>query len=553
MYSVKVIGTEHMKIFTFFHRSEKSTVSAALILMFSLLVANLLGLLKLRLFANLFGGASSELGVFLAADRIPNFVFNVLAVGALSSSFIPIFSKLIAGGQKERALGFSSSLFNFSILVFLLFTLVFLAFPEIFLGIISWGNLSPNERSLLVDLSKILFLAQIFFILSAFSSGILQSFNQFTSVALSPVVFNLAVIVFSLFFSQKMGIYAAAWGTVLGAFCHFLVQIPALLRVGFSYRFSLNLRDRLFLEIGRIFLPRSLSLVVDQISLLVFTSYALSLSASSVVVYNFAQRIEMIPVVLFGSTFAQASFATLSKNAEIGDSEFLKTFQKTFSYLSFLIIPASVFLVVLRIPLIRIFFGARGFDWNATLLTAYTLSFFALGMFFQAQVALLARSFFALKNSRVPFLASLASLILGLGLGLVFIKVLNFGVWSLGLSESLISALEFLILYLFLKKKFDLLGRGDFIFPVFKIIIAAFVAGLVSYSILRFLDLRGPLFDTRYFVSLFGLTALSLLVGLVVYLTLCYKMGIREGEKVVLLLRKTRNFGPNFLKELFQE
>lgn len=543
-----------MKLTRFFSREENSTGSAALILMVSLILANLLGLLKLRLFAHLFSGASSELGLFFAADRLPNFVFSILGVGALSASFVPIVSRYVGGGQKEKAFALTSTLFNFSLAAFLLLALLFFPFSRTLSGLLSWGaRLSPEQFDLLNELMRILFLAQIFFILSAFASGILQSFGRFRALALPPIIYNLVIIAATYFLSPRLGIAAAAWGTVLGAFFHFLVQIPFLAAVGFRFlpRSALIRTD--LGEIARLFLPRALSLAVSQVGLLFFTIAALSLSASSVVILSFAQRLMILPVTLFGSTFSQASFAALSQKSERPAEEFLKIFGKVFNYLSFLTLPVSVFFIVLRIPLVRLFFGARGFDLASTTLTANTLSFLALGIFFESQVSLLSRAFFAQRNTATPLKSALVSLLVGLTAAFLFFRVLGWGIWSLGLASAIISFLDYNILYFYLARRFRELSRSSFLWPSFKMLCASLVAGLFSLFILKFFDSRWPVFDTRYGWGVLNLTLFSLGLGGATYLAVSYAWGIREGQRVVGLLKSVRNFGPNFLAELFQE
>lgn len=543
-----------MKINQFFAHEESSTGSAALVLMASLFLANLLGLLKLRLFAQLFRGASSELGLFIVADRIPNFIFSVLAVGALSASFVPIVSRHLASDKREKAFQLTTTLFNISLSLFLVAAVFFFPLSQKFSQVLSWGNpLSDSELKLLDQTMKILFFAQIFFILSAFSSGLLQSFNRFRAIALPPIIYNLVIIFFTYFLAPRLGIMAAAWGTVLGAFFHFAVQVPALWAVGFRYFPKINWRDKDLREIGRLFLPRSLSLTVDQLGLLFFTSLALSLSGAVVVIFNFAQRLVFLPITLFGSTFAQASFATLSRNAELNRPEFFRVFDKVFNYLAFLLIPTSAFFVVLRIPLIRLFFGARGFDLVATTLTANTLSFLALGIFFEAQTSLLARAFFAYKDTRTPLKSAFISLLFGVFLALVFLRVFDWGVWSLGLAVSAISFLNFVIMFSLLSKKFPEMRRADFLRPSFKMLLAGISSALVIFLTVKLLDSRWPVFDTRYVLSLLFLTVLAGLLGGLTYLGLCYLLGIREGKKVVRLVLNVRNFGPNFLSELIQE
>lgn len=543
-----------VKVIKIFFRSGESTSSAAVILIISLFLTNLLGLIKLRVYSSVFQGASNDLGIFLASDRIPNFVFNVLVIGALTTAFIPIFSQNIAQGKRDKAFELASTLFNLSFVVFSFVAVIFFIFSRDVLGAFSWGvDLSAGESELLNISFRILFFAQLFFLFSAFSSGILQSFGNFTAVAASPVIFNIVVIAFTVILAPRFGILGASLATVLGAISHFLVQVPALLSVGFSYKPIVNLKDRLLKEVGVLVVPRTFSLMIDQLAALLLTSLSLSLSASSVVIFSFAQRLELIPVVLFGSAFAQASFAPLSKSAQGNSLEFISIFKRTFSYLSFLILPASVLLIVLRIPLVRIFFGSRGFDWPATVLTAHTLSFFAVGIFFQAHSGLLARAFFALKSTRVPLVSSLIALVFGSALAIVSTRLWHWNVWGLALSASVIDLIDFLILYLLLSRKFPEILSATFLRPIFLMAVSAVISGFVSFFIVRQLDSRFYFFDTRYFTNLLGLTLLSLALGGFTYLLISYKLGINEGRKVILWISRIRNFGPAFLSGLLQE
>lgn len=522
--------------------------------MVSLLAANFLGLLKLRVYAMLFQGASSNLGLFLASDRIPNFVFNILAIGALSTSFIPVFSRNLGLGRKEKTFEMASSLFNLSFLVFAAAGLLFFIFSGPIMSIFSWGSdLTLSEVNLLNESSKILFLAQIFFLFSAFSSGILQSFGRFTVIGISPVVFNFVVIIFTIILAPRFGIIGASWATVLGSLAHFLVQLPALFSSGFIYRPLINLKDKMLREIGVLFLPRTLSLVIDQLTALFLTSFSLGLSGASVVIFSFAQRLELIPVALFGAAFSQASFAKLSQSAELDRDEFLKTFRQTFHYLSFLILPSAVFLIVLRVPLVRIFFGSRSFDWPATLLTAQTLALFALGIFFQAHSGFFTRVFFSLKNTRIPLISSFISLLFGLIMALIFLRIFYFGVWGLALAASLTDLADFLILYFCMVKKFPEIKSADFMKPVFLMGLASLLAGTFSYFLVRELDLKFSFFDTHYFVNLLSLTLMSILAGGSAYLLISYKLGINEGRKILIWLSKIKGFGQVFVSEIFPE
>ena len=548
------------------NRREKSVSSAAAILMFSLLLTNILGLLKLRLLSNFFG-ASSQLGVFLAADRLPSFIFNLFVIGALSSSFIPIFAAHLAKEGKAEAFKFSSIIINVTFVIFGLFSVVLFIFSPQLSYLLSLGSLDTANLVLMSDLTRILIISQLLLSLSIFVTSILQSFDHFLIPSLSPIFYNLGSIAGIVFLTPILGIYAPAWGAVIGSVLHLLIQIPFLKSLGFKYAANFNFRDKSVIEVSRLIIPRTFGLAVDQINLLVDTALSLSLSAASVVVLSFAQRLQYIPVILFGSTISQAVLPTLSRLSSDGyraRDDFKNLLIKSLHQMLYLILPVSIILLVLRLPLVRLIFGTKRFDWYATNMTGYTLAFYSLGIFSQSVSALLTRAFYAFKDTRTPFKTGALSVALNIILSILFVKVLGFNVWSLALSSSVSSLLNALLLFVLLQKRVGSFNLYHLLDPITKMAFSGLVMGVFIYLPLKLLDRGGwgglfpytlgvLLLDTRYTVNLLILTALSTILGLIFYLLLTSLLKVSEGRRIVLMILRIRNFGRNFFPSIFQE
>ena len=311
-------------------------------------------------------------------------------------------------------------------------------------------------------------------------------------------------------------------------------------------------------------IPRTLALAADQVNLLVDTSLSLSLSASSVVVLSFAQRLQYLPVILFGSTISQAVLPTLSRLASAGSvsrEEFKRTLTVSLHQMLYLILPVSVIFFILRLPLVRLAFGTRRFDWFATNLTGYTLAFFSLGIFAQSVASLLTRAFFAFKDTQTPLKTVTFSVLLNVSLSIFFVKIMGFNVWSLALSSSIASLSNAALLFFYLERKiggFDLVPLID---PVIKMAFSGLVMGVFIYLPLKLLDRGGwgglfpftfgtLLLDTRYTINLILLTLLSAFLGLCYYLVLTSYLKVSEGKSIVLRLK---SFGKYFFLTIFPE
>ncbi|MCK5466366.1 murein biosynthesis integral membrane protein MurJ [Candidatus Parcubacteria bacterium] len=499
-----------------------SITSAALILGVASLASKALGLLRDRILAGEFG-AGRELDIYLAAFRIPDFIFNIVVIGALSAGFIPVFTKLISEKKEQRAFRTANAVLNLLFIILIFFCLLAIIFAPNLIYLLTPGFDSAKKEAT-VELTRIMFLSPIFLLLSSVIGGILQSYQRFFVYSLSPILYNLGIIIGAIHFTELWGLKGLAWGVVLGSFLHFAIQLPIAIKLGFSYQWVIDLKDNGVRKIIRMMIPRTLTLFVVQFNLLVITIIASTLDEGSLVVFNFANNLQSFPLGLFAISFAIASFPILSSlSGKEKRNEFAKNLNITIKQILFFIIPTSIFLIVLRAQIVRIILGWGKFDWQDTILTLNALQIFALSLFAQALIPLLSRAFWALHDAKTPFFAALISAVINLILAIVLSK--QFGISGLVGAFSVSAVINALLLYYFINKKLNFVCHSKIYKPLSKITFASVIAGFFSYGTLYIVE---PFLNTHTFIGIFTQGSLAGIVGIAAYCFISWKLAIEE-------------------------
>ncbi|MCJ7826215.1 oligosaccharide flippase family protein, partial [Patescibacteria group bacterium] len=263
------------------------------------------------------------------------------------------------------------------------------------------------------------------------------------------------------------------------------------------------------------------------------------LGARMVTIFQFAQHLQMLPVGLFGTSVAQAAFPILSQASARNNKElFKKTLISGINQMLFFIMPMSVFFIVFRIPIVRLVFGASRFDWAATVATGMTLSAFSISLFAQSISSLFTRAFFALYDSKTPVFIGVVTILLNASLSIFFVSYMKYPVWSLGLSTSISSILNTLLLYVLLSRKLPSFGVADIGSSPVKITIAALIMGIALYIPLKLFDQL--VFDTTRISGLILLTGVSGFIGISCYLFFVWVLGVSELQSFLSLLDKVR-------------
>lgn len=517
-------------------RKQANILSAATVIMVAVAMSRLLGLFRDRLLAGtFFGGNEWQLDVYFAAFRLPDMIFQLLVLGALSAAFIPVFSRYLEK-KEEEAYYLSSSVINFLLIFFILLSTLVFIFAEPLVKIIA-PAFDPIEINLMVSLTRVMLLAQLFFCFSNFLTGVIQSHQRFLVPALSPVAYNLGIIFGIVVLSHWLGIYGPTIGVVLGAFLHLIIQLPLALKLGFRHSFVFDWRHPGVKQVARLMLPRTLALAVSQIELTVAVFLATSLAAGSLSIFYFAQHLMNFPIGLFGLTIGQAALPTLSRESGEKDfDKFKKTFLSSFNQILYLVLPASAILLVLRIPAVRIVFGAASFPWKATLLTGRVLAIFSLSIFAQAVVQLLVRGFYALHDTRTPFWIGALAVLTNVSSSFFFIFKLNLGILGLAWATTLASLFQSGLLLIFLNRAIGGFDRKEFFVPLIKMGIATALTAVALWIPMRFLDRF--ILDTTRTINLIILTIVATLSGIAVYLFFSYILKIAELRSFVSLAKR---------------
>lgn len=383
----------------------KSTIGAAFILAVASLVSRLFGLLRDRLLASTFG-ASFELDMYYAAFRLPDLVYNILIVGALSVSFIPLFAEHFAK-SREGAWKYTINIFNILFLALVALSIILIVFARPLVSVIAPG-FSGAELETTVALSRIMFLSPLLLGLSAVAGGVLHYFKRFLVYSIAPVVYNIGIIIGITVFFPFVGLYGLAWGVVLGALLHFIVQMIFARGCGFSWTSFFDFGDRSLRKTFSMMAPRTISTASSQINFWFITAIASLLATGSIAVFNFAHNLSYIPIGIFGITFAMAVFPDLAKSeAEKNREQFLREVSYGFRVIFFLTFPLGFVFYILRAHIVRIILGVGAFGWVDTRLTAAVLGILSLSVFAQSMIPFLARSFFALKDTKTPTILTL--------------------------------------------------------------------------------------------------------------------------------------------------
>jgi putative peptidoglycan lipid II flippase len=393
---------------------------AASLVMILFVVSRAMGLLREMVIARQFG-TSADLDAYLAAFRLPDLFFALMAGGALGSAFIPVFADYLAGEDEPRAWRLASAIINWVLLLLSgASVLAALIAPTLVAYLIAPG-FSPAQQALTVQLMRWMLVSTVIFGVSGVVMGILNTRQHFLLPALAPVIYNIAIIAGAWFLGPTIGVHGAVLGVVVGAAGHLLLQVPGLWHHGMRFTFRLAPHDPGVREVGRLMAPRALGQAAVELNHLVNVTLASTLSAGSISALNYGRLMMLLPQGVIAQSVAIAAFPTFSALAARGQqAELRHILTTTLRGVLYLTLPAAVGLIWLREPLIRAIFEGGEFDAWSTQATAWALIFYALGLVSHALVEIVTRAFYALHDTRTPvavgITAMLANIALSVGL-----------------------------------------------------------------------------------------------------------------------------------------
>lgn len=518
----------------FIFLQQKDILSSALVLALMIVTSRLFGFLRYRTLATFF--SKEELDIFLASFRLPDFFFEILITGALTSAFIPLFIKYER--NKEELSVSISSIINMMIVGLFCFIVVAFIFAPVIIPLLTPG-FSSDKTALIISLSRLLLVTQLpLLVIGNILSGMAQANKIFIVTALAPILYNVGIIVGTVVFSTSLGMYGPAIGVIVGALLFFIVQAPTMFVINFQFR-PLVAQRKVLREFVTLFLPRVFSVVTTQIDLTVDLILATLLGSGSYTIFFFAQHLQLFPVSFIGMSLGQASLPYLSdlykqqKNEEIR-----KIFVDSILQIIFLTVPVAFFFIFARTPIVRFFFGGQKFDWEGTVQTALTLSYFAFSIPSHALFYFITRSFYALLDTKTPFVINALSVGLNTGLSLLFIFVFALPIWSLAYSFSIAITVNVILLLIFFYKKIQSFDISRLVKHAIKIGSASLIASVLVYPLMKLSD--GLIFDTTRTINVFFLIASSFSIFSLIYLFLSWLFTIEEIYLLSTLFLKVR-------------
>lgn len=498
------------------------------------LISRVAGLIRDMVIAYGFGTRMAA-DAFFVAFRIPNLLRRLLAEGALTVSFVPIFTESLKKSRDEaKSLADASWTFLFVVLCFV--SLVGIVVAPGLVKLIAWGfGKDPEKFALTVSLTRLMFPYILLVSLAAWGMGVLNSVKHFAAPASASIFLNLGIIVGALGLSRIMTppVLGLALGVLLGGLLQLGIHFPMLRRFGFFPRFTWNPRHPGVQRIVGLMVPASFGAAVYQFNVIIITLLASFLPAGSVAYLWYADRLMEFPVGIFAIALATVLLTSFSDHVAAKDSEGLKsTFRFGLRMALFLALPAAAGLSVLSEPIIRLLFEHGHFSPESTERTAEALIYFAVGLPFISAVRVTSNVFFALKDSKTPVKMACWSVVANLLFSLLLMKPMAHN--GLALAVSLAALLNWTLQILALRRKIGPLGLMGIRGGLMKTVVSSsLMAIFVGFFARAYRDSIGPgLWSQTGFVG--GL----ILLGVAIFLALEFLLKGREVRELLALVRR---------------
>jgi putative peptidoglycan lipid II flippase len=429
--------------------SSRALARAGLVVSGAFLVSRILGWVRVLVIGNTFP-AGPELDAFVAAFRLPDLVFQLVAAGALSSAVLPILSALFATDQSARAWRVVSTIANLMLAgLLVLAVVVFVAAPAIIPAITPGFDDAGWSRT--VDLTRIMILGPIFLAMGSLVTSVLNARGRFAASAIAPSVYNLAIIGAAVVLAPSLGVTGLAIGVVAGSIGHLAVQLAPLRALGYRYEPSIDLNEPEARHALLLMAPRALGLGAGQITFVVVTSIASTLGSGVLSAFYVAFTLLQIPIGVIGVPLGIVVLPSLSREAALGRlDEFAALVSRAIRLLLFVMLPITGIAMVLRHEIVELLFGSGRFGAAAIDLTAATLLTFMVGLAAHALIAVLARAFYARQNTWIPVAAAILAVVVNSTLAGVLAGPM--GLPGIGLAIAIAAWLETIVLFVLLKR-----------------------------------------------------------------------------------------------------
>lgn len=483
---------------------------AASLLAGSMLLSSLLGFWRDRLLNAAYmpnkeaglAGYVVGLDAYTAAFMVPDFMFAILVSGALSVTFIPVFNERWTKGNKQSAWQISSSMINFMALTTLAASVLIIIFADPLMRYFIAPGMSESGHALAVSMMRVIAVNPFIFAIAAVIASIQQAVGRFTFYALAPMIYNIGIIIGTVWFTNGInifgwqifegGIMGVALGVVLGSVMQLIVSAVGLVGLGFDYEFKLHWRNRGFRKVLSLLPARSVDQGMDYAVSLVEVNLASRLGDGVIRAYQQALTLHMMPINLIGVAVSNAAFPQLTEH--LGNNRqdlFQKDLRQLLRVIIWMAMPVSVITFFTRGYVVH-FIRNTGDPMMAGILGCLVVA-----ILFRTIYHMAARAFYAQQDTKTPLNISFAAIGLNVVLAIVLSMVLKMGAYGLAWAQSTVAVIEVVILFVVLEKRIPHLFDTSFVAAVLRMIVASTVAGIVCYLMLQVLPFRES--DSSFF------------------------------------------------------
>lgn len=462
----------------------------------------LIGLLRDRIIAVNFGTTSAT-DAYNASFIIPDFLFNTFIAGALAAAFLPVFTEYLTKNKEEAYKIANTILTGGTLLIGLLAIIAFIFMDKI--TPVLFSEIDVLMQKDITSMTRMMLMASLLFTISNTIGNILMAYKHFLSYAISPILYNLGIILGVIFLNDKIGIYSAAVGVIIGGILHCSIRIIDTFATEYRYKPQISFSHPGFKKIIKLMIPQSISLVCVQLNLYIFSIVGMQIVSGGLAAFNFSRNIKSFPISLFGIAFATAVFPYLTTAISTNDkADYTRHIQKTIQRILFFTIPSMIGMMLLATPIVDLILSGGVFKEKSTELTSLLLFFFAISIPFESLTHILSRSFYALQNTFTPMLVNIGATIYIAISTLVFAPRL--GIEWLAINSSVGFALQVIILMILLQKHISGFAIKDFLSSFAKTILAS---GIMAIAII----LSAPL-ESITFIKLSHITRILFGAGI---------------------------------------
>jgi putative peptidoglycan lipid II flippase len=527
--------------------NKSSITRSAAVMGVATFFSRIAGLLREQTFAYLFG-AGMWTDAFNVAFRIPNLLRDLFAEGAMSAAFVPTFNGIMQKDGAQKAFKLTNLTFSALLVVVGTLTVVGIVASPLIVNMIAPEFASnPEKFEVTVTMTRIMFPFLIAISWAAIAMGILNSMGEFFIPAIAPAFLNLAMIIAGWTICplatefDMPAITGMAIGAMLGGILQFAVQLPALFKYGFKFRWQINFNDPGIRKIVRLIIPGTIGLAATQVNIAISTILATSQGDGAVSWLSYAFRVMQLPLGLFGVAVAQATLPVISRQAaENKYEDMAQTLSHSIRLSSFINLFACFAILALAEPIIRILFQHGRFTVADTLATAMALRAYAVGLLFFCLVKVMGPAFYALDNTRIPVIASVTAVIVNIVLNLALIKPC--GYWGLALGTGIGAMFNAGILFVMLSRQFGGFGRFGLGSAMGKILSTTGLAGIAMFLLFN----QANSFIVQAFpehaggiVAAFSALLAALIAGMIVLYAISAILHLEEADRAkTMIMRK---------------